>query len=203
MFRVLPFVIPSFTPIASVSCISFGLLVAIKQLIPEHRLSFWGVGLQVKFIPLIASLASISAVALKLMPFGYVVLQIGALKFAWIYLRFLQRRELGRGDSSDTFAVHTFYPEPIASVVRPIAFITFQIFKPFLSALQIPDGLSTNGISSGGLNGKAPIRHDTAPVPLSTVDPVDAERRRQRALAALDARLGASKSDAYKHDDSV
>lgn len=147
-----------------------------------------------KFLPFIGALLSLCALAAKKMTLGYFAHQIGALKFAWFYLRFIQRREVGRGDNSEGFAVHTFYPEPIASIVQPFATVAFAIFRPFLSSLQ--GSVDTNA----NINGKS-----AAPslAPRSTVDPVDAERRRQRALAALDARLGTSNSDVAKVDDSV
>jgi hypothetical protein len=99
------------------------------------------------------------------------------LQSAYIYLRFYQRREHGYGDFSDAFAFQTLFPAPVAPAASLLAALTFVVFKPFMF---IPRHDSTTGGAREG---------EKAPLPVSNADPVDAERRRQRALRLLDERL--------------
>lgn len=111
---------------------------------------------------------------------------------SWVYLRFFQKREHGRGDLSETFAFQTFFPKPVASIVGVASAIIFVAFRPVLMSMQ---GSSGKGVSSGAPSSERPL-------PQGSADPVDAERRRQRALRALDERISASKAEISAPDNT-
>jgi hypothetical protein len=110
---------------------------------------------------------------------GTLVYALSGLHFGWLYLRYFQRREGGRGDVRETFAYDGFFPEPIATPVRVAGAILFVLIRPIL--------LSAQNVGSEG--------KDIMPA-TSAADTPDAERHRQRALKALDERLSATKNNA-------
>jgi hypothetical protein len=180
----------SFTPVGGLSAIVGGLLVAVKQLIPDHSISAAGVGVRVKFLPIMAVAALCALAVGGAVSLGVLVFTLAGFQFGWLYLRFFQRREVGQGDPSDAFAFCTFFPEPIAPFVSVASAVAFAVFRPAL-------------VSGGAKTSASASALEKAALPVSSADPIDAERRRQRALRALDERLGASKSEASRMDESV
>jgi hypothetical protein len=170
----------SFTPIGGLSAVICGLLVAVRQLIPEHAIGSSTINLRAKYIPFMAlTVLSMSAIA-GVTDAGTLIYALCGLQFGWLYLRYFQRRDGGRGDMSDTFAYDGFFPEPIATPVRLVGAILFVLFRPIL--------LSAQNVGSE--------EKDTVHA-ASAADSADAERHRQRALKALDERLSAAKNNAF------
>lgn len=108
-----------------------GFLVALKQLIPEHVISFFKgiIRIRIKYTP---------ALYVFIMPFiGLLVRDesLGILSWlgflsSWVYLRFFKWNTPNllshltfdlRGDSSETFAFSYFFPEPIQLLINAIS----------------------------------------------------------------------------------
>lgn len=149
----------------------------MKQLIPEHEIGFNGVTMKANYLPVLYVLLVTIATIARFSTVGVLVFTICAFQNSWLYLRFLQTRNGVRGDLSETFAFATLFPDPIRRVVAIISNISFIVFRPLLMA-----GMSTAATESE----PEPI------VSASKGTSMDAERRRQRALKALDERLSAS-----------
>lgn len=178
----------SFTPIGGLSALIATLLVAAKQHFPDQPFGFPGATVASRHMPLIAVGVLVIASAARLVRVGDFVFMSGGFVFGWLYLRFFQKREHGRGDLSESFALQTFFPEPAASVVGVISAVAFPIFKPILLSAQGGPGKVASGIAPS--------------LQQSSADPVDAERRRQRAQRALDERMGASKTSMVVQDST-
>lgn len=176
----LPLIWRSFTPVGGLSAIIATLSLAAKQIFPDQPIGFSGATVACKHMPLMAFTVLLIASAARLVSAGDFVFMSCGFVFGWLYLRFFQRREHGRGDLSESFALQAFFPEPLASVVGVVSAVVFPIFKPILTSAL--DG------SGKAVLGNAPSLHQ------SSADPVDAERRRQRAQRALDERMGTSKT---------
>lgn len=189
-----------FTPVGGLSAVIFGLLVAVKQLIPDHTLGSGPVALRVNYVPLIVATAAFSAYLGNLLHLGGLIFSIGGLYFSWLYLRFFQRRETDRGDMNDAFAFHTFFPDPLAPVVALVSALVFAAFAPLIRAITAPMAQQKPATPAA----PGPSALENYP-PSQRVDTADAERRRQRALRALDERLSASKSEPppRRADESV
>lgn len=176
-------------------------LVAFKQLVPEHTVSIYKgmIKMRVKHFPAVfLALNTLSGiifgtdVALFLAWYG--------LLTTWTYLRFYKRqpdisgsttdaRGL-KGDASETFAFATFFPN---AVQPPIAALSNQIYI-LLCNLKICTPFSEEEIASG--NEQAAARGEAglpsfnkARGAKGTSKREEADRRRQLALKALDARL--------------
>lgn len=158
-----------------------GSLVAIKQAYSDH-LVIGAIGLQVKDTTLLTLFA---LTALKLAGFlrgSYLTAYTFGVIVGWIYLRFYQNHSRGRGDQSEKFAFKYFFP---VAVHGPIGLIS-DILYTFLLKVRICR--------------KTVYRYDVgAPsnitLSLSGVNALDAERRRNKAIKALDERLKKSTSD--------
>lgn len=191
------------TPIAGAITLQAAFLVAFKQLVPEHTVSFYRVvKIRVKHFPAVFLLVNtISGIvfgtdtALLLAWYGLVT--------TWTYLRFFKYQpELGpstggarlRGDASETFAFATFFPNILQP---PIATVCDQIYI-FFCNLKIVTPFSDEAIASG--NEQAAARGDAGlPTVMSQNRGAramgkreEAERRRALALKALDERLNAA-----------
>lgn len=96
----------------------------------------------------------------------------------WIYLRFFQRKACGIvGDASSVFAFHTFFPEVLQGPIKACEDFVCKLkaapmFRRFHSASD-----STKGANE--FDGHITIK----------VNPVDAERRKQIALNAVNEKL--------------
>merc|ERR1712002_749859 len=109
----------------------------------------------------------------------------------WTYLRFYQPRGKGvHGDMNDTFEAATLFPP----VVRPIiSLVSAALFKVAVSI-----GLCKLPVRTYDVGGPSSIT-----ISLPGSDPADAERRRKKALRALNERLERQKSpeDHIDEDD--
>lgn len=178
-----------FTPIGGLSALVSTLIVAKKQISPDQPVGYLGAAVASKHVPLIAFALLVVASAMQIVRVGDFVFTSCGLLFGWLYLRFFQKREHMRGDLSESFALQTFFPEPVASVVGVVSAVAFPIFKPILMSAQDGSVKDLTGIVSS--------------VHQSSADPVDAERRRQRAQRALDERMGTSKTSIGGSSEAV
>lgn len=175
------------TPFCSFSGAIVGFAVALKQLIPETELRVAGVvPLRAKFFPLLITATTVALAFVGLPPYT-VPHTLYGLIVSWVYLRLVQKKGDLVGDGADSFAFVTLFPEPVQPILGPVFSILHAVFTPILSGccgLGRPTGRTetsaTDGNSSTSGSGAAAL--------LPVHDP-DAERRRQRALQALDARM--------------
>lgn len=177
--------VSSFTPIATTSGLCAALLIALKQLNPEFAVSIGGMSVSATYFPLCYITVLIALALLKLSPLGVICFAAFAAHVAWFYLRFLRKTEDGGfGDSSDSFAYPAFFPYPIRPIITPIAGVTYLIWSPVLRRWQ-----------NAGESESLPVVEPSA----TKTSDRDAERRRQRALLALEEKL---KADEAKDTDA-
>lgn len=152
--------------------------VVIKQIMPDTILAttpFFK--LKQDQVPLLMILVSIGFWFGHLVPIHFVIMLSFGILISWTYLRFFQPHANGtKGDTSSTFSFASFFPSPIAPIISVFANTIFEIFvklnicKPFVKKYNVA---SPSSITI------------TIPGP----EAADADRRKQKALKALDARL--------------
>ncbi|GAA5845030.1 hypothetical protein JCM9279_005410 [Rhodotorula babjevae] len=159
-----------------------GFLVAFTQLIPEHQVQIFGglAKVRVKSLPMLyVTFSNIACVLGYISP--YILIQFGWLA-AWFYLRFFKYNEGVdfRGDRSETFAFHNWFPPFIQKYVQAAAGFAFSLAVKFhlLPAWGLDPESGVPGSGSGYTQVPGGQR-------------AEAERRRQLALEALDRRMQA------------
>jgi len=184
------------------SGVTAGFAVALKQLLPEAELIFFRAkhfpGIIVVITLVLWIVFGATATISRLVPFIF-----AGTYFSWVYLRFFQKRYAGIsnvpptktatsggwatswpfesipadqllvGDLSDSFSFATFFPEFFQPVVGWISEMIYRVLKLF-------------GFGKAAIASRARFIDVTA---ASLADPVDAERRRNRALQAVDQRM--------------
>jgi len=185
------------------------MLVAFKQLVPEHRVTL-GRGLvriRVKHFPAVFVLAQTASGALLRTDTAAVLAWLGFL-LGWAYLRFykagaanadLATGRGARGDPSETFAFAYFWPDAVHGPVAAAADALFAL----LVALRVCSPFSAESVASSS---QAANVRDAGGLPLSTQDLrhggaaaagagaaalEQSDRRRELALRALNERLAA------------
>uniref|UniRef100_H2Y6Y2 Transmembrane protein 115 n=1 Tax=Ciona savignyi TaxID=51511 RepID=H2Y6Y2_CIOSA len=161
-------------------------LVALKQCRGDQMI-VGSIGLFMKHLPLVNVLL-ISALRIAgLVNGSYLVLVCSGTFISWIYLRFYQAHSRGRGDAAENFSFKSFFPKPFDGPMGILASVIYG----FLLKVK--------------LCRKTSYRYDVgAPskitITLSGVDALDAERRRNKAIKALDERL--QKAEQHHNDAS-
>lgn len=178
----------SFSPVATTNGMCTALLVAVKQLIPEHEIGASAVKLSANYLPILYITLVTTLTVIGLTSLGDLFFTLAAFQFSWLYLRYFQRRNGERGDLSDSFSYASMFPEPLRTVVAIFANVGFVLFKPILMAGHVTQTESE-------------LIQQQAPV--SKVASIDAERRRQRALKALDERMNATANSNEAVDSPV
>lgn len=191
---------PSLTTIAGTIPLQISFLVAFSQLVPAHTVTlFRGIlSLRVPRFPLLyiglVALLSLTPVlttaSLLLAVYGFLT--------SWTYLRFYktifpdldssnQPASL-RGDSSDTFAFHEFFPAPAKPFVAAFGSAVFDA----LVALRVcaPFATAEGGYQPHHQQQQLQQQQHHRGVPGGAR--AEAERRRALALKALDQRLQAA-----------
>lgn len=193
---------PSLTTIAGTIPLQISFLVAFSQLVPAHTVTlFRGIlSLRVPRFPLLY----IGLVALlsmtPLLTSASLLLAIFGFLTSWTYLRFYktvfpdldsstQPASL-RGDASETFAFHEFFPGPVKPIVASLSAAVFDA----LVAVRICTPFSST-------EGYQHQQHQHRGVPGSAR--AEAERRRALALKALDQRLNAATAHAASRPQQV
>ncbi|KAM1268869.1 hypothetical protein ACFX13_001174 [Malus domestica] len=164
-----------YMPVSGFHGVLSGLLVGIKQIIPDQELPL--LKIKAKWLPSISLLLSIaisfwiekSATHLPFVIFGTYT--------SWIYLRFWQRKPETKlkGDPSEDFAFSTFFPELLRPVIDPVASIFHRMLCGRSEASNESQGYTLGGSSLPGS------------------DPIEASRRRERGARALEERLAAER----------
>lgn len=162
-----------------------GCAVASKQLNPD--LEFGYVPLRAKQLPglIVALLLAMGALGI-ISGLKYIPFPLFGLLYSWIYLRFFQVRSgNSKGDFSEGFAFATFFPEMLQTPVSIVCNLIYNILR-----LCCPCFRSSEG--------QRQVHTFIDPSAVSLADPADAERRRQRALRALDTRIAQIKEGEVK-----
>ncbi|KAK4759963.1 hypothetical protein SAY87_023094 [Trapa incisa] len=164
-----------YMPISGFNGVLAGLLVGIKQIIPDQELPL--LRIKAKWSPSILLLLAIAVSFFIPEPAAYIPLLVFGTYMSWIYLRYIQRKPetIFRGDPSDDFSFASFFPEILRPIINPIA----SMFTYMLC------GRSENSTGTHGYT-----LEDT---PLPGSDPVEASRRRERGARALEERLAAER----------
>ncbi|KAL0029805.1 hypothetical protein WJX77_000962 [Trebouxia sp. C0004] len=168
-----------YTEICGFQGVFAGLLVGLKQIMPENDVTLVGyVKFRAKhlpaiFIALTVTGALVLGTVLKTVPFV-----LFGTYASWFYLRFFQSKPETslQGDPSDEFRFATFFPGALHPVIDRVAGLCSQVFRV---GLQQAPARAESG-TSYVLNG--------APLPGS--DNAEAARRRERGARALEERLG-------------
>eukprot|EP01102_Stenamoeba_stenopodia_P014466 TRINITY_DN4808_c0_g1_i2.p1 TRINITY_DN4808_c0_g1~~TRINITY_DN4808_c0_g1_i2.p1 ORF type:complete len:174 (+),score=30.07 TRINITY_DN4808_c0_g1_i2:567-1088(+) len=150
-------------------------MVASKQLNPDLEFGF--IPLRAKQLPglIVALLLGMSALGV-ISGLKYIPFPLFGLLYSWVYLRFFQVRGSTKGDVSEGFAFATFFPEILQTPVSIVSNLIFNILR-----LCCPCFRSSES--------QRQVHTFIDPSAASLADPADAERRRQRALRALDSRI--------------
>lgn len=88
-----------------------GIFVALKQLIPDHVILHTLTPFRVRHLPILSFVLSMVFTIARLTSTRYLTINMAGLATAWIYLRYFQVHERGRGDISDTLSITSFFPE--------------------------------------------------------------------------------------------
>ncbi|KZT02445.1 DUF1751-domain-containing protein [Laetiporus sulphureus 93-53] len=162
--------------------LQIGVLVAFRQIIPEHQVQLFGIiKARVKTLPM-AYVTFSTVMCILGFQCPFIVIQFGWL-VSYVWLRFYKKNAVDLnggplyGDRSETFAFVTWFP-PLIHV--PITWLGNTVHKYASKLHLIPS--SGNDVESGGY----------APLPGGAR--AEAERRRAMALKALDQRLAGGTS---------
>ncbi|KAL6578048.1 Rhomboid-like protein 19 [Orobanche minor] len=175
-----------YSPISGFQGVLSGLLVGIKQIIPDQELSL--LKIKAKWLPSIALLVSIVVSFFTTDSTSYLPTLIFGTYIGWIYLRYWQKKPETnlRGDPSDEFAFSTFFPEFLRRVIDPIATILERLF----CGKRNESSDDSRGYTLGGTS-------------LPGSDPIEASRRRERGARALEERLAAERLAASKKTEDT
>ncbi|KAJ9553707.1 hypothetical protein OSB04_017752 [Centaurea solstitialis] len=165
----------SYMPLSGFGGALSGLLVGVKQIIPDQELA--PLKIKAKFAPSIMLFLSIAISFFTVEPATCLPMLIFGMYIGWIYLRYFQRKQETkiRGDPSDEFAFSTFFPGFLRPLIDPVASIFDQMLCGRSEASNEARGYTVA----------------TAALPGS--DPVEASRRRERGARALEERLAAER----------
>jgi len=150
-----------------------GILVGLKQLIPDHVMVRAVPAVRVRHLPLCSFIAALFLMLIRVSGLRYLTVTIGGLASSWIYLRYFQIRDSGRGDFSDALSLASFFPES----AQP------HVIKYSSAVSSVVDGMLQKRQASKTVD----LKTFSTNVNIIT-DPVS-ERRRQLALQALNERL--------------
>ncbi|KAM3383748.1 hypothetical protein ACQJBY_008428 [Aegilops geniculata] len=173
-----------YTPLSGFYGVLSGLLVGIKQLMPEMELNLFVLKIKGKWIPSLVALISVVVSFFMKDLVSYLPVILFGIYMSWIYLRYFQKRlETGlKGDPSEEFSFSSFFPAILRPVLDPMA----TIFHRLLC----------------GRSGRADRGQTLETSSLPGSDSTEANRRRERGQRALEQRL-AEKLAAVKSTEST
>ncbi|CCG83113.1 Putative uncharacterized protein [Taphrina deformans PYCC 5710] len=163
-----------------------GILVAFKQLVPEHTVTLYKqlVKIRVKHFPALFLLSTIITAPI-LGNYSAIATSILGFLSSWVYLRFykVSLPDLGgqlvvlKGDASETFALSQFFPDVVQAPIDQVATVVFD----FLVSVNICAPLGQDILEPAN-----PYGHRSAGTGPGRAE---AERRRTAALRALDQKM--------------
>lgn len=157
---------------------------------PDHDAAFGPLRLRINYAPLAYALVLACLAAGGQLSGGGLFLALVCMHAAWTYLRYFRANDLNgvRGDASDAFAFATLFPDPVRPLVAVAGSVIHLVCRPLIGVLLAAGGEAP----AAGAGAKADLVSSIAQERTSAQD---AERRRQRAMKALDERLAGSQSD--------
>ncbi|KAL6648118.1 hypothetical protein ACP70R_012342 [Stipagrostis hirtigluma subsp. patula] len=174
-----------YTPLSGFYGVLSGLLVGIKQILPDLELNLFLLKIKAKWIPSIVALISVAISFFVKESLSYLPIILFGIYMSWIYLRYFQKRlEAGlKGDPSEEFSFSSFFPGFLRPILDPVASIFHKLLcgrseRPQVTG-QTLDGSQFPGSGS-----------------------IEANRRRERGQRALEQRL-AEKLAAVKSSEST
>uniref|UniRef100_M8AWN0 Transmembrane protein 115 n=1 Tax=Aegilops tauschii TaxID=37682 RepID=M8AWN0_AEGTA len=173
-----------YTPLSGFYGVLSGLLVGIKQLMPEMELNLFVLKIKGKWIPSLIALISVVVSFFMKDLVSYLPVILFGIYMSWIYLRYFQKRlETGlKGDPSEEFSFSSFFPAILRPVLDPIATIFHRLLCGRSDRADRGQTLETSSLPGS--------------------DSTEANRRRERGQRALEQRL-AEKLAAVKSTEST
>ncbi|AQL06458.1 Rhomboid-like protein 19-like [Zea mays] len=161
-----------YTPVSGFYGVLSGLLVGIKQILPDQELNLFVFKISAKWIPSIVAFISVAVSFFMKEVMSYLPIILFGIYMSWIYLRYFQRRlEVGlKGDPSDEFSFSSFFPGFLRPILDPIASVFHKLFCG-RSARPEGTGQTLDGSQFPGSGS------------------TEANRRRERGQKALEQRL--------------
>lgn len=183
------------TKICGLASLIGGFSVAIKQIMPDTVILAIGIlRLKQDDIPLLLVLASIIFELIGLVEKTYFIQILFGIFTSWIYLRFYQKHKNGsRGDQSSAFSFASFFPTLIRPIISILSNTIFDILVRIKICKKPPKRYNVGAPST-----------ITISIPGSGIDINNdaAERRRQKALKALNERLKKPDNDVKWTEDT-
>ncbi|KAG2540615.1 rhomboid-like protein 19 [Panicum virgatum] len=161
-----------YTPLSGFYGVLSGLLVGIKQILPDQELNLFVLKISAKWVPSMVAFVSVVVSFFLKESMAYLPTILLGIYVSWIYLRYFQKRlEVGlRGDPSDEFSFSSFFPGFLRPILDPIASIFHKLFCG-RSARSEGTGQALDGSQFPGSGS------------------IEANRRRERGQRALEQRL--------------
>ncbi|CAF3157790.1 unnamed protein product, partial [Rotaria sp. Silwood2] len=152
--------------------------VVIKQIMPDTILATTPLcKLKQDHVPLLIVVLSTILWLVYAVPIHFLIMLSFGIIISWTYLRFFQVHQNGtKGDMSTSFSFASFFPPPISPIISVFANTIFAIFvkiklcKPFVKKYNVA---SSSNIT----------------ITIPGAEAADADRRRQKALKALNDRM--------------
>jgi membrane associated rhomboid family serine protease len=171
------------TRICGMSAFIGGILVAMKQLLPEEVISSLPfLHIRVKHLPFTLLVITALLVLFSFSTMPSLLLYICGTLVSWIYLRFYQLHTNTRGDLSDGFTFASFFPEFAQPAVAVVANTVHGVL--------VKVGVCKKMVKRYDVGAPSAIT-----LTLSPAERADNDRRRQLALKALGERLGHPSND--------
>uniref|UniRef100_A0A6V7QUD0 Rhomboid-like protein 19 n=1 Tax=Ananas comosus var. bracteatus TaxID=296719 RepID=A0A6V7QUD0_ANACO len=164
-----------YTPLSGFHGVLAGLLVGLKQLLPNLELPmcfFWKI--KAKWMPLFVAVFSIVMAFIVPESINFLPTLLAGSYVSWIYLRYFQKNPTTglKGDPSDEFSFASFFPEFMRSVVEPVASVFDRVCCGARPSTEVGEH-------------KLPVS-----------EPIEASRRRERGEKVLEERLATEQSTA-------
>ncbi|GJN07829.1 hypothetical protein PR202_ga25695 [Eleusine coracana subsp. coracana] len=161
-----------YTPLSGFYGVLSGLLVGIKQILPDQELNLFVLKIKAKWIPSIVAFISVIISFFLKESVSYLPIVLFGIYMSWIYLRYFQKRlEAGlKGDPSDEFSFSSFFPAFLRPVLDPVA----SIFDRLLCGRSQRPEATGHTLDGSQFPGSGSI---------------EANRRRERGQRALEQRL--------------
>ncbi|CAF1300158.1 unnamed protein product [Adineta steineri] len=152
--------------------------VIIKQIMPDTVIAttpFFK--LKQDHVPLLIIILSTILWVAHAVPIHFLIMLSFGIIISWTYLRFFQIHQNGtKGDMSSTFSFASFFPSFISPIISVFANTIFEIFVKI--KLCQPYVKKYNASSSSSVT-----------ITIPGAEAADADRRRQKALKALNDRM--------------
>ncbi|XP_065916649.1 transmembrane protein 115-like [Dysidea avara] len=152
--------------------------VAFKQAHPDRPVLPVLPFLRYKDLPILLLLVFVTLTVLGILSSSYVIMSSTYIVVSWVFLRFYQTKSDGsRGDMADSFSFASFFPEAVQPLV---SVASGSVFHLLVMTSICPEAVRTYdvGASSSAIT-----------ITLPGTLPADAQRRKQRAIKALNERL--------------